>query len=496
MDNDKLVRYCLLLIAICAFGVVSAASVPDYENFSYKAPDVAICDKFPGKIVSSASSCTNSEMGSTTNCRVTHSMNSKFEVCDLIPPGYTNPSGTTGASFACDAPWVGATYEEKVFFGNKYWCRKPGALKCEAPLVLKDGKCVDKCADKTGVAASGWFDWGPDPKKGPSAVGCYEGCKVGYTGGGISGTALVAGKAHYFSQGEYMYYRSSCTGADTVKKPGTSKPNDTCGEGQDSASMNGTTRCYDRATGKYVDPTTGLPTDSPPTDSVKDSTTETLPDGSTKTTVRECTAKGCSTTVTVTKPDGSSNSTTTHTGGGADGSAGGGNGNGDGDEGGEDGEPTEPTKPKPFCEENPGSPICKESKYSGSCGSEPSCEGDAIQCAIARNQFQLGCSLANTDHPMHAAGQRAIDGTDEGMDALPGRGRGEEEAIKFDPGAAVDPTSGGSCPAPRVVEFEFEGSRTLSFSYEPACKTAEFIRPLILLIAGIAAVYIIFGKPA
>lgn len=64
-----------------------------------------------------------------------------------------------------------------------------------------------------------------------------------------------------------------------------------------------------------------------------------------------------------------------------------------------------------FCKENPDAPQCKKSNWGGSCGSF-TCDGDAIQCAIAREQHQRNCKLFDekTSHPAY---QAAVDGTDE-----------------------------------------------------------------------------------
>ncbi len=48
---------------------------------------------------------------------------------------------------------------------------------------------------------------------------------------------------------------------------------------------------------------------------------------------------------------------------------------------------------KGFCEENPNSPQCKEGSFGGSCASDFTCDGDAIQCAMAREQHVRACKL-------------------------------------------------------------------------------------------------------
>lgn len=117
-------------------------------------------------------------------------------------------------------------------------------------------------------------------------------------------------------------------------------------------------------------------------------------------------------TTTTTKPDGSTTTTTTttqdvnrqgycarnpesaicrredDTSGGDKGPAtrpGGGSGDGDGDGG--------------FCKENPESPKCRDSTFSGSCAANFQCDGDAIQCAIAKEQHIRACQLFDDESP-------------------------------------------------------------------------------------------------
>jgi len=57
-----------------------------------------------------------------------------------------------------------------------------------------------------------------------------------------------------------------------------------------------------------------------------------------------------------------------------------------------------------FCKENPGSKLCKEgdedgSSFGGACTGGFTCEGDAIQCAIAREQHTRACKLFDTPSP-------------------------------------------------------------------------------------------------
>jgi len=59
---------------------------------------------------------------------------------------------------------------------------------------------------------------------------------------------------------------------------------------------------------------------------------------------------------------------------------------------------SEETQDQPsFCEENPALSICKDSRFSvSSCASAPACDGDAVQCGIAKLSWQTSCALNPT----------------------------------------------------------------------------------------------------
>lgn len=114
-----------------------------------------------------------------------------------------------------------------------------------------------------------------------------------------------------------------------------------------------------------------------------------------------------------------------------------------------------------FCKENPDAPQCKKSNWGGSCGSF-TCDGDAIQCAIAREQHQRNCKLFDekTSHPAY---QAAVDGTDEqSADKL--RGKAEQISV----GTNFDQSGSGwakACPADPEIPLGFvQQSFTIPFS--------------------------------
>src|SRR5450830_722996 len=76
-----------------------------------------------------------------------------------------------------------------------------------------------------------------------------------------------------------------------------------------------------------------------------------------------------------------------------------------------------------FCESNPTLTICKESKLTASC-TNFSCEGDAIQCAIARRQYEQTCRMQEDRTHLEKAhhtslGEQLLAGNDPLQERLP-----------------------------------------------------------------------------
>ena len=60
-----------------------------------------------------------------------------------------------------------------------------------------------------------------------------------------------------------------------------------------------------------------------------------------------------------------------------------------------------------FCEQNPQLSVCKDGKWgAGSCGSEPSCSGDEVQCAQARFAFKSYCESKKTSDLLQDLGEK------------------------------------------------------------------------------------------
>ncbi|MFC4158450.1 virulence factor TspB C-terminal domain-related protein [Chitinimonas lacunae] len=161
-----------------------------------------------------------------------------------------------------------------------------------------------------------------------------------------------------------------------------------------------------------------------------------------------------------------------------------GNGNGNGDGQGSD-----------FCKKNPESIACKKSEFGGSCGSF-SCKGDAILCAMAKEQHKRNCEMFETPNEYSEKGKKAVAGDAEILKSLPKNSMGDPVNISEKLFTGDDEFLGGSasCPPPRVVSIALMGRvEQIAIEWTPACTLAGYMKPVLLLVAALAALKIILG---
>lgn len=139
---------------------------------------------------------------------------------------------------------------------------------------------------------------------------------------------------------------------------------------------------------------------------------------------------------------------------------------------------------KTFCEENPKSPLCKESSFSGACDGGYQCEGDAITCAIAREQHKRACEWADVDQGL----------VDEGNEGMAGGIRpdghpfadGDEQSFSLSSLIDQTPRLSAGCPVDLTV-----GSVTLPFS--SLCTALEIMGSIAVGFSLLFALRIVFG---
>lgn len=120
--------------------------------------------------------------------------------------------------------------------------------------------------------------------------------------------------------------------------------------------------------------------------------------------------------------------------------------------------------------------MCKSGSFSGNCGSEPICDGDAVQCATARAVFKMNCKQPELGDPS----------------TLPNGGAGDPIGEKkVDDSFSYTPLGGsGSCPSPKTFHV---GGKVVAFDYSAICSFATNIRAIVILCAWLSAGFIVFG---
>ncbi|MCC6609255.1 MAG: hypothetical protein IT515_06195 [Burkholderiales bacterium] len=154
-----------------------------------------------------------------------------------------------------------------------------------------------------------------------------------------------------------------------------------CPAGQVPGTINGQTVCLgagESNPAQKVETTTATTTDA-----------QGQPTGTTTTTTTtKDTGTGSTVTTTTRNPDGTTTTQTQNAG---------------------------PNTAKPdmqrFCEQNPETSICKRSTWGGACGAF-ACDGDAVQCAIAREMHQRNCQLFDTTSALSDLGNAVAAGND------------------------------------------------------------------------------------
>lgn len=374
----------------------------------------------------------------------------------------TGPSGCIGVSASCT---------ERVCGSGLTW-------------DIATGACVTAPATcPVATIASGLFDMGTSPADPPSAV-CSGGCVAVYSGASVSKRALVGGVYHYYAEGQYDVPSGGSanvctTGAALPTGAPSGVPPDTCGSGQASGTVNGKTVCVDQTTqipgnpnaspGASTTTRTVTPATPPsgPADTSGDGTVVThSPGGTAGGGGAGSGVSGPKTTTTTTTTDpttGVKTITTTVA-------------------------PDDPVKS--YCVEHPTADICKDqgdSTFGGTCAAF-SCDGDAIQCAIALDQHKRNCTLFDTSTALSDLGNAAVAGTDSGTSGNPAS---VANRTSVDMSSAISQTRflSSSCPADIVTTI---AGRSFTLSFAAVCTMADIIGSLGVAVSLLIAAFIVF----
>lgn len=129
----------------------------------------------------------------------------------------------------------------------------------------------------------------------------------------------------------------------------------------------------------------------------------------------------------------------------------------------------------------------KPGKFEGSCAGGFTCEGDAINCAIAKDQYQRSCAMNDTDNPFYKLFQSDPnkDKTGAVTDKLPGN-----KTINI--GDYIkdrdDFIAGGTCPSDRTIDGP---NWSISIPYSKLCPYLEMMGHVVVICASIVAARII-----
>ncbi len=379
-------------------------------------------------------------------------------------------------------------------------CEVPAPDVCE-PTIGKQISHEHRMGEYTGGGAIG-------ARTDPAGVVCQNACQYAWNGAGPTNVyRFVDGTPNgVFGLFSYKGNGVSCTAEDSPNKgpsslEAQSKSESSCtdkvtdGEGRVHMTCQTTSEytnpgSCDRG---QVDVGAGIqdvciPKTPPPskqkTETEKEITEVTNPDGSKTTTTSETTTttncsgtKACTTSVT-------NNTSVSHTN--ADGSKGDesstctGSGCKDGDGKSQDDKAKEQQEKE---EEEK-----DESSATGlQCEQSITCEGDAIQCAILQQEKEQKCAAEElNDFPGHKQEiEELLTGADPGNPESP-----ELQVPSFiESGARWLPS--GTCPVDKTVSLRSGGGKTLAFSYEPLCAAASDLSYVFVAIASImAALYV------
>ncbi len=148
-------------------------------------------------------------------------------------------------------------------------------------------------------------------------------------------------------------------------------------------------------------------------------------------------------------------------------------------------------EPQPgFCEQNPTFSACKDGRWGGSCLGGFSCDGDAIQCAVAREQHVRNCQLYETHSAYSQAGAALSDDNPHPT----GHPYNDAETKTVDFAQQIDQSDalgGGSCPGDRTIAIH-GGSFVIPFS--SLCGPLAFFGQVAVAFCLLAAAFIAFKQ--
>lgn len=145
-------------------------------------------------------------------------------------------------------------------------------------------------------------------------------------------------------------------------------------------------------------------------------------------------------------------------------------------------------KQESFCKENPQSSLCKQSSFGGACAAT-TCEGDAVQCAIAADQYKRNCQWFDdpaTDG-LKQKGDAAMTGELQGGDHP--ANAATSQSVSF--ASTIDQTDrlGGGCPQDVVVTVL---GKSITMPMSKACAPLQLVGQLAVAVTMLICAFIVF----
>lgn len=144
-----------------------------------------------------------------------------------------------------------------------------------------------------------------------------------------------------------------------------------------------------------------------------------------------------------------------------------------------------------LCKTNPGLNICKNSTVSTTVGTDgcavSSCEGDAIQCAILREQQSQYCKL-NTPNAQSTLGNSVLAGNDPLVSTLPTKQNAQTIGMQsLNQNAFL---GAAACFPDKTIHVM---GRSITLPFSKPCEHIEWLRLVVMTIAGLISLKILRG---
>lgn len=143
-----------------------------------------------------------------------------------------------------------------------------------------------------------------------------------------------------------------------------------------------------------------------------------------------------------------------------------------------------------FCQQNPQSQLCKKSSFGGSCAAT-TCDGDAVQCALAQETYKRNCQLY--DDPklstMAEVGNAAMAAGDTPAGHPGAPGAVQAGSVAFSSAINTSSPIAAACPASYTVAGPF-GPLTMDLS--ALCSSLALLGNIMVAVTWLACAFIVF----